>query len=397
LDYDIVIAGGGPIGSRLASKLSSAGYKILVLEKKPNIGDPVCCTGIVSRECVETFNISPDIVLHNVSGARLISPSGITLNVQRPDIQVCILDRAALDSEMANRARLAGTVYSCNSIVEHVDYKRDYAIINFPEGITKQTVTAKCFVMANGFSGRTLRLSNTDGSGDFAIGVQAEVETSGTEQVEVYFDRQVAPGFFAWLVPLSSQKALIGLIARRNAVIRLRTLLESLLTKGKIKSAAVKVSSRILPLQPLKTTCGNRFLITGAAAGQVKPLTGGGIYYGLLCADIAAATLQKALSRDDFSAQCLTSYEKEWHRLLGEDIRISYRARRIYERLSNSQIDWFFNKLQVDGNTEKFLGIDGMSFDWHGNVIKAVMKETTPGSILRRMIRPLSGLKNNSG
>ncbi|GAI10492.1 unnamed protein product, partial [marine sediment metagenome] len=42
--------------------------------------------------------------------------------------------------------------------------------------------------------------------------------------------------------------------------------------------------------------------MVGDAAGQVKPTTGGGIYYGLLCADIAANNLHRALENDDLSA-----------------------------------------------------------------------------------------------
>ena len=67
--------------------------------------------------------------------------------------------------------------------------------------------------------------------------------------------------------------------------------------------------------------------MVGDAAGQVKPTTGGGIYYGLLCADIAANNLHRALDADDLSARNLANYEREWKKKLGRELKIGYYAR----------------------------------------------------------------------
>ncbi|MEE9173415.1 MAG: NAD(P)/FAD-dependent oxidoreductase, partial [Thermoplasmata archaeon] len=79
--------------------------------------------------------------------------------------------------------------------------------------------------------------------------------------------------------------------------------------------------------------------MVGDAAGQVKPTTGGGIYYGLLCAEIAADTLNGALAGNDLSAENLAEYERRWKKKLGRELRVGYWARKLYERLSDGQID----------------------------------------------------------
>ena len=47
--YDVIVIGGGPVGSYTAYKLAGMGYDVVVLEQKEGIGENVCCTGIISR------------------------------------------------------------------------------------------------------------------------------------------------------------------------------------------------------------------------------------------------------------------------------------------------------------------------------------------------------------
>ena len=67
--YDTVVVGGGPIGSRVACLLAEKGHRILVLERKPRLGEKVCCTGIIGKECVDTFNIEDRVILREVKVA----------------------------------------------------------------------------------------------------------------------------------------------------------------------------------------------------------------------------------------------------------------------------------------------------------------------------------------
>ncbi|MFH1016190.1 MAG: hypothetical protein V1771_04250, partial [Chloroflexota bacterium] len=205
---------------------------------------------------------------------------------------------------------------------------------------------------------------------DFTAGAQAEVESKSSE-VEVYFGREVAPGFFAWLVPTSPGKARAGLLSRENPTPYLKKLLASLAAEGKIASADVEISHGAVPLKPLPRTYADRLVVIGDAAGHVKPTTGGGIYYGLLGADIAAQTLRKALQSNDLSARSLARYEQEWQQLLGRELRTSYWARKLFEKLSDGQIDKVFDIVKRNGIDEALLKEKDLSFDWHS---KAILK-----------------------
>lgn len=139
--------------------------------------------------------------------------------------------------------------------------------------------------------------------GDFVIGAQTEVATTTLDEIEV---------FFAWLVPTSPPKALLGLLSRRSPGLYLRKLISSLLAEGKTVSAEDKLCYRGISLKPLAKTYIDRVVVVGDAAGQIKPTTGGGIYHDLLCAEIAANNLQQALESGDLSARRLANYQREW-------------------------------------------------------------------------------------
>ena len=53
--YDAMVVGAGPVGSYVAHGLAKQGHRVVVLERRSAVGDAVCCTGIVSRECFDRF------------------------------------------------------------------------------------------------------------------------------------------------------------------------------------------------------------------------------------------------------------------------------------------------------------------------------------------------------
>ena len=75
--HDVIVVGGGPVGSHLACLLSDAGFDVAIFEKKSDPGEPVCCTGIISSECVNSYNINSSMILRSLRGADLIAPGGI--------------------------------------------------------------------------------------------------------------------------------------------------------------------------------------------------------------------------------------------------------------------------------------------------------------------------------
>ena len=109
--YNTIIIGAGPVGSHLAYKLGQLGHKVAVLEKKANIGHDICCTGIVGKACYDILNIDDSFILKHANSAKLFFPSGKSIRFWRDDDVAYIINRPALNIEMAERAQASGAHY----------------------------------------------------------------------------------------------------------------------------------------------------------------------------------------------------------------------------------------------------------------------------------------------
>jgi digeranylgeranylglycerophospholipid reductase len=374
--YDVIVIGGGPTGGHTARFLAKKGHRVLVLEKNSRVGQKLCCTGIVGQECIKTYKIDSKVILKQVNSATLFSPSGESLHLQRLETQAVILNRLAFDTLMMERAQGAGTEYRFNSRVLDSTVNNDHIDVTVLEGKKEYQVPSRTMVVASGFTPGLNRRLGLGEYKDYAIGAQAEVATPSLNEVEVYFGN-IAPGFFGWLVPIEKERARVGLLSRMDAGPLLKKWLKQLAAQGKIESANVQINYGGIPLKPPTKTYGERMLAVGDAAGQVKPTTGGGIYYGLIGADIAGDILHQALMDNDLSSKRLASYERTWRRKLGGELRTGYWARKFFERLNEPQIEQLFKIVKTSGIDEALLKTKDISFDWHSKTIKSLLKYQT--------------------
>jgi len=367
--YDVIVVGAGPAGCRTAARLAAAGHHVLVLERGHSAGENVCCTGIVGTECVITYRFPSEVLLHTASSARLFSPQGGTARIQREGVQAHVIDRAAADAWLAARAAAAGAEFAFNTRVSGVEFNDSGISVISSDGTR---YCGRAVVIASGYGREFTFRIGLGRTADAVIGVQAEVAVDGLEEVEIYLGRAVAPGFFAWVVPTSPGQARVGLISRRHTGQLFDRFIDRLRNQGRINGTRVLRRFGGIPLRPLQRTYAARLLAVGDAAGQVKPFTGGGVYYALLCADIAADVLSGALTRDDLSAAVLAEYQRRWRHLLQREFRCGYAARRIFERLDDGQINRAFVIIEGEGMAARLAGTPDLSFDWHAAVARAL-------------------------
>lgn len=384
---DVIVVGAGPAGNNAALSLASNGYGVTVIDSRENIGDKLC-TGLVGEECFRRYPIDPSLVYREINSASVISPSSEVVRFETPTTVARVVDRVAYVSSFADKAVDAGADYLIGSRVVSLEQHPDRVTVVTDGSSDSNTFEARALVLAAGFGSQLNRQLGLGEPSDYVVGTQALVKTEGVEEVEVYLGRDVAPGFFAWLVPTKPGYALAGLLVRKNAKEWFSNFISARQAEGKIIETADKPICWGIPLRPLKKTYTDRVLVVGDAAGQVKPTTGGGIFYSLLASEIASGALQQALSEDRLSANQLGAYQKEWKNLLSNELEVGYSARRAFEFLGDSHINSLINQASTNGFGAELAASPDVSFDWHSSMIGKIMGHPTLGGVLK-LVNPL--------
>ena len=71
------------------------------------------------------------------------------------------------------------------------------------------------------------------------------------------------------------------------------------------------------------------WVAAGEAAGHIKTTTGGGIYYGLLSAELVADVVTRAFRTSSFSSRTLGEFERYWRSAFGNELMVGYFARKL--------------------------------------------------------------------
>jgi len=368
-EHDVVVIGAGPVGSYCAFELARNGLDVLVLEKNlPGECQPVC-SGVIGTEAFTEFPLPVDSIMSEVREIVLVSPGGQKV-FYRPDaVQAYVVNRTMLDEGLRMLARSNGAEIKEGSTcigLEVTDRNVHLRVSPGPED-----VRAKVVVIASGYNPALTKMVGLGTVPGFVEGVQAEAEVDELEQTEVYLGNTVAPSSFAWLVGLQSGRARIGLTSRGQSRTFLSSFLSNPFVEERVRLTG-KVYKKIIPYGLLKRSFGDRLMVVGEAAGQVKTTTHGGVYYGLIGARIAGETLLGAWKRQDFSTAIFAEYERKWRQLLEPEIAKGIRFRRFFSHLTDGQIEWFFKMSQKDGIMD--LLHKKARFDWHGEFISSLIE-----------------------
>lgn len=371
-EYDIVVIGGGPAGIYTSIKLAQGGFCVLVIEEDAQIGKPRFCTGLISKEAFDKFSLPREAIEGEFHSARVFSPLGSKVNLENKATRAYVTDRAVFDQGLYRQAKEAGVEFAlncrCAALKVNDNYVEERIVFNGREATLKSEVA----ILATGIKYNLHKHVNLTAPSDFLDCSQVEVYGESDGGIEVFVGNSIAPHSFAWIVPLRESKLRIGLSTLQNSPYFLRAFLKYLKLKRGIKEENFDIIRRPVPLGAIKNTYACRILVVGDAAGQVKPMTGGGIYFGLLCADLAAKTITDAFKKKDFSAKFLRHYEISWKKKIEFDLTMGLYLRKLIAHLNDEQIErliQFFSQESIQRLIEKYA-----DFNHHGRFIKELIK-----------------------
>ena len=378
---DVLIVGGGPGGLFMAARLAECGVRTLVCEEHEQIGDPVHCTGVLSAESFAAFDLPNDATLNQLTSVRFLSPGGIPVDYLTPSPLATVIDRPVFDRALADRAIAAGAEIRAGARVTALDADAS----GVRASIGGATVHARLGVLACGASYKFQRRLGFGLPTAYLQTAQRELPAQHPGDVELHFGQDVAPGGFAWAVPVLRPEGAfvrIGVMASRDIRPCYDRMLARIGDRWGVAGRGPAPRVKILPLGAVGRTYGDRILAIGDAAGLVKPTTGGGIHYSILSAALAADVAVEALASDRLDAETLSAYERAWRAELADEFQAQQELRHAATSLSDKAIDSFFELAHTDGIMPIVRAT--ARFNEHRSLIRALFKHPPARRILFR-------------
>jgi len=351
-EFDAVVVGGGPCGSFSALTAAKLGAKLVVCEEHKSVGIPTHCTGHLNLYGLKRLRLHPlpnNIVENEFKGVTFYSPSGKEFSIRFSSPVTCAVNRELFDKHLADLATKAGVEYRLGSRVESLILEKGSVkgVVVNRRGF-KEMLSAKIVIDAEGVSSAILRKVGFQSLERSMVVNAVHVEMDRLndvegDSVEVYLGEKYAPGFFAWIIPKQEGTAKVGLATnvgnpRRylHKFIRDHPIASLKLNKSKI------LNQSFHPISlggPIPKTYHHGLLIVGDAASQVKPTTGGGVIFGLLCSKIAGEVVNEATKNNDFSERFLSHYQTRWRALIGFELTLMRQLRIMLNNISDRRID----------------------------------------------------------
>lgn len=370
--YDVIVIGTGPAGCMAAKHAALNGARVLIIDKKKSVGDPIQCAGFIpdsnelkhlipSMRLPEEAVYIPDrIVLQKTKKQRIYAPD---MKQKEFDVNGCVLDRRLYDEYLSERAADSGAELHCSTkavrfsvpsdpnkdVTVHIKQNENKEIFEIKASVVigadgPVSVVARsvpCFLSY----GKDNSLKNTGIPYERGLGYAYKMTGTDTdfETLEMFFGNDYVPGGYSWIFPEGKNKVCVGVGVRRSLMkepLSAKYYLDKFIKMhpvGAQKLKGGKITQKISGIIPVdgapNSTVSNKFMITGDAAGHVMATNGGGIPFamtgGMIAGSVAGAYISGA-------CESLYIYEKLWKQSFGSVLESSVRARCMMDKFLSS-------------------------------------------------------------
>jgi digeranylgeranylglycerophospholipid reductase len=344
-DVDVLVVGSGPAGATTARYATQGGLRVLLVDKKSELGTPVECSGVLSEHALEDGGVPLDeeYILAPVYGFITYAADGEQIrhdyrSYGRASALGYVIDRKRFDRYLSSLASHAGVEVWLRSRVRGYVIEGEHIYARVERLGQEQTVRARVVVGADGVMsqvGLCAGLSPAIRLQDMASCLQYIVNNVETEGLlEIIVGQAHAPGGYAWVFPKGGGYAEVGLgvirtMTEQDARCHLeRFMRQSFMHERFARANILEVQGGGVPLAaPLKRLVAGHVLLVGDAGRHTNPLTGGGLHTAMRGGRIAGeylASLGKGLIGN---LEQLYGYQEQWFSRMGNDLTDLYYQR----------------------------------------------------------------------
>ena len=343
MKYDVVVIGAGPAGTVTARFAAKAGAKVLVIERRQEIGVPVLCGEGVSRKIDEWGMLEGKRwIATNMEGARIFSPDGtmVKLSAEMAGNETgYVIYRDIFDQELARQAAKAGAKILMNTNATGLLKEKDKIIgVKARQFDDELEIETDIIVGADGVESKVGKWAGIDTRLDPKdLETCCQYTLTNIECKDAYCDfylgNKIAPGGYIWVFPKGKDVANVGIGVLGNlseAGMPKKLLDEFISNNSSLKNGdPIRFLAGAVPVaKPVETVLDNLILI-GDSARQVDPITGGGITHCLEAGKIAGETICNAVEQQRFDKETLSAYEKGWKEAFGKKLKRNYMVKEI--------------------------------------------------------------------
>lgn len=360
MKYDVVVVGSGPAGSVTSRFAAKSGAKVLIIERRQEVGVPVLCGEGISRK-IDKFNIleGNKWIASSMDGARIFSPDGTMVKLAA-DIAGnetgYVLYRDVFDKELARGAIKAGAKLMLDTCAIDI-FKENGKILgvkakHFDEDIS---IEADVVVGADGVEskvGRWAGMKTTLKPFDLETCAQYTLSNIDLDSsyCDFYLGKKIAPGGYVWVFPKGKDVANvgIGILASLSKPGLPSILLDKFIEShpGLKKGEPIRFLAGAVPVaEPIEAVNDNLVLV-GDAARQVDPISGGGLMASIEAGKAAGETIGKAVDEQRFDKETLSSYESKIKETLYKKLKRNYVVKEILLEMEDITLNMLADSLK---------------------------------------------------
>ncbi|HEX6731132.1 MAG TPA: NAD(P)/FAD-dependent oxidoreductase [Pyrinomonadaceae bacterium] len=305
--FDTVIVGAGLAGLQCARLLSSAGLKVLLVDRKNSLTNAIHTTGIFVRKTLEDFEIPEHCLGSPVRQVTLYSPSLRPIKFVSKHDEFRIGRMGMLYEHYLNQCIHSGVTWrSGTGYVNHSVQRSGLLTVKLTCGQEIHSVATRYLIGADGARSRVALDLNLELNRHWIVGVEKvfkNVRFSGPPRLMCFLDPELAPGYIGWIA-YDGEEAHVGVGGYPVRFDPLRALSKFQLKVSQIVdlSRAEQLEQRggLIPVGGvLRRIVNQHGMLVGDAAGAVSPLTAGGLDPCMRLSSLAANVVVEFLQSRD--------------------------------------------------------------------------------------------------